>query len=270
MKLKIRKSAFLLALIVSVTGNINCSEKTEQFGGSKLHKAAFDNDPRKIARLLAQNADINALESRGRTALEIAMLNNCFAAVETLIKSGADMSIVDEKGISLLHLVSVNNNAAIISLLLKNVPKRLVDQPDKTGNTPLIVALSKGNRYLVEGLLQNKADVRKSNLQGDGALHTAVICAKSTDALQVFLERADVEQAEFNRGNKNGLTPLDIAFLKHNFPVAKLYIDKGAGVSCLPNRTNSLHLAAATNFAEIERLFNPAIINSQDEDGFTP
>jgi ankyrin repeat protein len=270
MKLKIRKSAFLLALIVSVTNNINCSEKTEKSAGSKLHQAAIDNDPRKIARLLDQNADINALEARGRTALEIAMLNNCFAAVETLIKSRADMSIVSEQGISILHLVSVNNNAALISLLLKNVPKCLVDQPDKRGNTPLIVALCNGNRCLVEGLLQKKADVTKSNLQGDGVLHTAVICDKSTDALQVFLERADIEPAELNRSNKNGLTPLDIAILKHNFPVAKLYLDKGAVVSCLPNRTNSLHLAAATNFADIERLFNPALINSQDEDGFTP
>jgi ankyrin repeat protein len=271
MKLKISHSAALLGLLLCATSITKCSEKAEKFNGSKLHQAAMNNDIRKITRLLAQNADINALESRGRTALDIAILNNCFAAAETLIKSRADLKIAgDQHGNSPLHVASVNGNAAIVSLLLKHAPKCLVDQPDTSGNTPLMMALGNGNRYLVEGLLQNKADVTKCNLQGDGPLHSAVICATSTDALQVFLERADIDREELNRRNKNGLTALDRAIFKHNFPAAKLFLAKGAVVSCLPNKTNSLHLASATDFLEIERLFTPDVINSQDEDGFTP
>lgn len=271
MKLKINLSIALLGLLLGATSIIKCSEKTEQFGGSELHQAAMVNETRKITRLLNLNADINAIESRGRTALDIAILNNSVSAAETLIKRGADMTkAADKHGNSPLHVASVNGNAAIVSLLLKHAPKCLLDQPDKGGNTPLMMALGNGNRYLVEGLLQKKADVTKCNLEDDGPLHSAVICATSTDALQVFLERAGIDREELNRRNKNGLTPLDRAILKNNFPVARLYLDNGAVVNCLPDRTNSLHLAAANDFPDIERLFTPDLINSQDEDGFTP
>lgn len=271
MKLKVNQASALLGLLLIATTVIDCSEKAEKFDGLKLHQAAMHNHAKKISKLIDQNADINALESRGRTALDIAILNNSYAAAETLIKSRADLLIAaDQHGNNPLHVASVNGNAAIVSLLLKHAPKILVDQPDTSGNTPLMMALGNGNRYLVEGLLQNKADVTKCNLQGDGPLHSAVICNATTDALQVYLDRSGISTFELNRTNKNGLTPLDRAILKNNFPVASLYLDKGAVVNFLPDKTNSLHLAAATDFSEIQRMFTPSLINSQDEDGFTP
>jgi ankyrin repeat protein len=271
MKLKVNQASALLGLLLIATTVINCSEKAEKFGGSELHEAAMNNNAKKILRLLDSKVDVNSLDSHGRTALDVALFNNGYKSAETLIKNRADMTIVaDQNGNSPLHVVSVNGNAAITSLLLKHAPKCLIDQPDEGGNTPLMMALANGNKALVEGLLQKKADVAKCNIQGDGPLHSAVICASTTDALQVYLEKAGLDSCELNRRNKNGLTPLDRAILKNNFAVARLYLDKGAVVNCMPNKTNSLHLAAANDLPDIERLFSPDLINSQDEDGFTP
>lgn len=271
MKLKINQSKAIMTLILSAVSITECLEKAEKFGGSELHEAAMNNNAKKILRLLDSKVDVNFLDSHGRTALDVALFNNCFKSAETLIRNRADMTIAaDKHGNSPLHVVSVNGNAAITCLLLKHAPKCLIDQPDEGGNTPLMMALANGNKALVEGLLQKRADVAKCNIQGDGPLHSAVICASTTDALQVYLEKAGLDSCELNRCNKNGLTPLDRAILKNNFAVAKLYLDNGAVVNCMPNKTNSLHLAAANDFPYIERLFSPDLINSQDEDGFTP
>ena len=268
MKLKFIKFKSLAALLVGINGIINCAE---QFSGLKLHEAATHGDYKKIKRLIDGRVDVNTLEPHGRTALDIAILANHSLAAETLIKSRANMSIAaDEHGNSPLHLAAVGGNAAMVKLLLKNAPPQLFDRPDKHGNTPIMVALGTGNKDLVVGLLQKKIDPRKFNLQGEGPLHSAVICSFSTDALQSYLDITGALADDLNHLNAQGLTPLDRAILKNNYAVAKLYLEKGAIVNLRPKQTNSLHLAAATNFPDIHLMFSDSTINSQDENGCTP
>jgi ankyrin repeat protein len=57
-----------------------------------------------VKLLLDRNADINAADDRGRTALMIAAELDHAAIVDTLVKHGADQSITDKQGKTALDL----------------------------------------------------------------------------------------------------------------------------------------------------------------------
>ena len=267
MKLKFIQFKALIALVTGMTGITNCAER---FSGSKLHQAAMHGNSKKIKSLLDSGADVNFLDADGRTALDVAVFNNHFLVIECLIRAKADMRIAgDAHNNNPLHLASVNGNAAVIKLLLKHAPSDLLDKPDKYGNTPLMMAMGNGNKNLVLDLLQKGANPRRYNLEGDGILHSAVMTLGSTEAVEACLE-IEGAACDLNRLNSRGLSPLDRAILKNNFPIAKLYLEKGAIVNSPPNVTNSLHRAAATNFSDIHLMFSANLINSQDENGCTP
>ena len=221
MKLKFIQFKALIALVTGMTGITNCAER---FSGSKLHQAAMLGNSKKIKSLLDSRTDVNFLDADGRTALDVAVFNNHFLVIECLIRAKADMRIAgDAHNNNPLHLASVNGNAAVIKLLLKHAPSDLLDKPDKYGNTPLMMAMGNGNKNLVLDLLQKGANPRRYNLEGDGILHSAVMTLGSTEAVEACLE-IEGAACDLNRLNSRGLSPLDRAILKNNFPIAKLYL----------------------------------------------
>jgi ankyrin repeat protein len=112
--------------------------------------------------------DVNALNSKGESALMLAALKDHQALAEKLIKKGAD---VNKTGWTPLHYAASNGHLAIISLLLEQ--NAYIDAESPNGTTPLMMAAMYGTLAAVKLLLQEGADPQLKNQQGLTALQFA-------------------------------------------------------------------------------------------------
>lgn len=71
-----------------------------------------------VKRLVEHGADVDAVDSDGRTALMFAVLSENLQVVKFLIESGADINKVDNKGFSALVFAVILNNVDITKLLI--------------------------------------------------------------------------------------------------------------------------------------------------------
>jgi ankyrin repeat protein len=155
------------------------------FGGEKkrvaeMIAAARSGDTEKIKQLLSKGADINAPEPEsGDTPLLAAIDKRQWAAAEHLLKQGPDLSLVDKNGNSPLYLaVSRGDSAlAMVNLLLEaGAPVDLgLTHGDNAGATPLHIACATGANKCLESLLRHGASATKQIPSGATPLHTAAI-----------------------------------------------------------------------------------------------
>ncbi|MBM3888552.1 MAG: ankyrin repeat domain-containing protein [Verrucomicrobia bacterium] len=82
----------LSALVLNGCGSGDARE------GTALHYAVKKGDTNRIARLLAQNADVNAKDNRGATPLHWAAEFGGKAAVEVLLAHGANIETKNRGG----------------------------------------------------------------------------------------------------------------------------------------------------------------------------
>ena len=75
-----------------------------------------------------------------------------------LIEKGSDLNARRSDGYSALHVAAANGNNTGVRLLLEHGADPLIK--DNNGRTPLLVALSKGHRYIAE-LLEAKMAPKK-------------------------------------------------------------------------------------------------------------
>jgi ankyrin repeat protein len=124
----------------------------------------------KVAEALVNwpKTDVNALNSKGESALMLAALKNHQELAEKLIKKGAD---VNKTGWTPLHYAASNGHLAIISLLLEQ--HAYIDAESPNGTTPLMMAAMYGTTAAVKLLLQEGADPQLKNQQGLTALQFA-------------------------------------------------------------------------------------------------
>ena len=114
----------------------------------------------------------------------------------------------------------------------------------KNGNldVPLHLAIiHKTNNYaqFIINLMIHGADVNIGNRDKEGCLHLAIRHNEGVDLIGLFIDN----DADFNKKNKDGDSPLNLAIQMINFEAAKLLIEKGADVSSQNNDGNtSLHL----------------------------
>lgn len=109
-----------------------------------------------IAYLVAQGADINAKNSKNRTALEEALLAEQFDIANRLLQHGADPNIQNERGWTALHL-ALYKNADVATL--KNILSKFtnLEIAEQDGNTPLALAIIMYNPDAIELLLTRGA-----------------------------------------------------------------------------------------------------------------
>lgn len=96
-------------------------------------------------------------------------------------------SVKDEQGNHILHVIAKKGTKEdlITILKLKSSVTRLINLPNRDGNTPLHIAVKVYNRDVILSLAENGALVAKANLQGDTPLHIAVAHTNSTAVEQL-------------------------------------------------------------------------------------
>ncbi|KAF3254428.1 hypothetical protein TWF192_003189 [Orbilia oligospora] len=142
--------------LLSIGADINLRNENDW---TPLH-AAYDSA--EFSELLISNgADVNAMTSHRYTPLMLACLHGYPATVEVLLKHHPELEPEDFSGYTALHLSASGGQYEIMRLLLEDGGGSVasISKRDKTGNTPLHIAIKQEHPTVVELLIQKGSDI---------------------------------------------------------------------------------------------------------------
>ncbi|MCI0746683.1 MAG: ankyrin repeat domain-containing protein [Verrucomicrobia subdivision 3 bacterium] len=136
--------------------------------GSPLADAAEKSDRATVRALLKQNADVNAPQAGGMTALHWAAYLDDLETAKVLADAKANANATNRYGVTPLSLACQNGNAEMVELLLERGadPKSTL----RGGETVLMTAARTGKAGPVNALLKRGADVNAKERRGQTAL----------------------------------------------------------------------------------------------------
>ncbi|CAB0030886.1 unnamed protein product [Trichogramma brassicae] len=166
---------------------------------------------------LNQLVEVDAKNEKGSTPLHLALSHGCKKLYELLLKRHADPNLANTEGHTPLHVICQreDDDVDLVKMLFEmgdkfNKPIQ-VDARDKSGCTPLQLALNCGHEQIADWLLRRGADLNLANAKGSTPLHLIstrkIDCA---DLLQTFFEISDKQTrpVKVDARDNEGKTPL--------------------------------------------------------------
>ena len=177
-----------LALVVALCGGFAQFARGME---SPVADAAMNGDRAAVQALLRKNADVNAPQADGATALQWAAYRDDLELADLLISAGANPKIANREGATALQLASLRGSAAMIEKLLNAGAD--ANEHGVNGETPLMFAARSGSLQALDLLLKRGARLdAKESLRDTTALMWAVE-QKHVDAVQLLIQHgADV------------------------------------------------------------------------------
>jgi ankyrin repeat protein len=232
----------------------------------QLVEAVERGDREGVRSLLEQNADVNAAQADGTTALHLVAHRDDLETAQLLIRAGADVNAANQYGITPLSLACTNGSVAMVEKLLKaGADPNAVQQ---TGETAIMTAARTGNAEVVKLLLVQGADVnRRETRRGQTALMWAVE-QKHLQVARVLIEhRADVHAR-----SRGGFTPLLFAAQQGDLDSVRALLAAGVDVNETSPQWGSALVAATARGHQKLSLFlleEGADPNAADGSGVT-
>jgi hypothetical protein len=126
-----------------------------------------------VIKRLAQsgNADIEARDDIGRTALMLASERGYLSLINFLLDSDANIEAEGTDGWTSLHCASFNGHKYEVKKLLES--GAFIEAQTDQGKSPLHLACQNGHEKVIKVLLKNGADIDRETYEGWTALHTA-------------------------------------------------------------------------------------------------
>lgn len=192
-------------------------QKERFWRDTPLHKAASTGHVKVMEKMLARFPDLEDQQKQRKTALWLAVEWGHDEAVDVLLNHGAQVFTQQETGGTPLHGAAKGNKLQILKRLLEAPhAEKCLEHKNKTGDTPLWLALFHGHVECADVLLDRGASLHVANKDSMNILHVVV-----RKGLYDFLKRniGKFNDAEFNSRNRWGDTPLTIAQReqKHRF-----------------------------------------------------
>jgi uncharacterized protein len=231
-------------------------------GSTALLWAAHENDVDAAGVLLTAGADANAANEFGMTPLSQACTNGNDAFVRLLLKSGAKPNTPIATGVTPLMSCAKSGNVDAVKRLLEYGAAIEAKEPAQ-GQTALMWAAAEHHIDVAKALIEAHADLKAHSKQGFTAMHFA---ARQGDQEMVELLLAagvDVnilthpdEPAAGAGGAGNGrttyrktagtagYTPLLVATVRGQVPLALYLLDHGADPNILEAGFTPLHWAS--------------------------
>jgi ankyrin repeat protein len=251
-----------------------------------LIDAVKSSDHDALRALLKQNANINAAEGDGTTALHWASFRDDLDSADLLIRAGAKVNAANDLGVTPLWTAAQNGSEAMVRRLLTagaNPNTALL-----AGETPLMVAARSGNPAVVELLLGKGANINARGARAQTALMWAV-AQKHPEVVKVLLaHHADISARTetwsevmavtphgylgYNKAIPHGNdTALLFAAREGDFESAKLLVAAGANVNDEDAwGVSATALAAHSGFTDIvDFLLNKGADANADKAGFS-
>lgn len=155
-----------------------------------------------VSRLLAQGADPNTIDDKGRTSLGFALLNESHRAAEALLASPRlDVNQLNRAGETALMIAALRGNLDWVRRLLARGA-----QVNHDGWSALHYAASGPNTEVLELLLQKGA-----NIEGRSPNGTTPLMMASRYGPEASVDRLLAAKAEIRATNEHGLSAVDFA-----------------------------------------------------------
>jgi uncharacterized protein len=163
-----------------------------------------------VQRILAEGADINVQDARGRTPILAATHANQVETVRALIQAGADVNIRDDRKDNVLLYAGAEGLLDILRLAIAAGADTKIT--NRFGGTALIPAAERGHVAIVEELLTHSdVDVNHINNLGWTALLEAIVLSDGGPKHQQIVQLLIDHGADINIADKEGATPLQHA-----------------------------------------------------------
>ncbi|WP_128331072.1 ankyrin repeat domain-containing protein [Apibacter sp. HY039] len=165
--------------------------KTDKNGNTAFMNSASGKDVQNTELLLPLTKNINAVNSKGESALAQAVKSSTAEMVALLLSKGADIKLVDNNGNSLAYYLVQSYNPqnkdfdAKLNLLKEKGLDFSAKQQD--GNTIYHLAVVKGDLNLIKKLADLNANVNQANDEGITALQRAAMTAKDDSILKYLV-----------------------------------------------------------------------------------
>jgi ankyrin repeat domain-containing protein 50 len=218
-----------------------------------------------VQLLLDHNAEVDAKDEDGQTALHKAALNGHETVVRLLLDHNAEVDVKDEGGRTALHGAAFNGHEVVVRLLLDHQAE--VDAKSENGRTTLHRAAFNGYETMVRLLLDHQAEVNAKSEDGWTALHRAALGGHEA-VVRLLLDH----QAKAHAKDEDGRTALHEAALGGHEAVVRLLLDHQAEVHAKDKYGwTALHRAASNGHEAVVRLLldHQARVDVKDKDGWT-
>lgn len=175
-----------------------------------LLKAAELGNREAVAKLLADGADIDATDERGRTSAMIAVHTDQLELFQLLIGQGANINIRDHRQDNPLLYAGAEGKLDFVKAAVAAGADTTVT--NRFGGTALIPAADRGHVEIVRELLATSdVDVNHVNDLGWTALLEAVILGDGGPRHQEIVDLLIGNGADVNLADDEGVTPLQHA-----------------------------------------------------------
>ncbi|KAH8858586.1 Serine/threonine-protein phosphatase 6 regulatory ankyrin repeat subunit A [Schistosoma japonicum] len=152
-------------------------EMPDKNGYTPLHLAAVYNHEKLVTYLVEQGSPLEMTESNGWTPLLLAAMKGAFQTCIQLLRLGANPNAHDLSNRNLVHLLMLFQGPGIRTVLPEvndeELFKRLVNEKDKYGTTPLHYSTKMGNLGATIAFVLRGASALERDNERNTSLHTA-------------------------------------------------------------------------------------------------
>lgn len=192
--------SLLLGILIIVISSCNQNQKSNNdiqnsetsvdepknvvFNSEEFFMAALNGDLNKIHKAISNGTNPDIIDTEQRTALLLASYNGHSEIVKLLIKKGANVNHADVNNRTALMFAATGPFEQTVIALLKAGAN--INTADNIENfTPLMFAASEGQTAIVKILLDNGADKKMLDIDGDNAYNFA-LANKHTETAELL------------------------------------------------------------------------------------
>jgi len=228
-----------------------------------LNKVVAKEDDEVLAFILARDGDVNLADTKGRTALHVAVDAGAEVSLGLLLDHGANPNALNEKGWTPFLLAARYGKTSLLAAMLAHGGDTGSQSP--VGETALHLAAAGGHGEAVERLIAAGADVTALDHLMMTALHRAAWAGHDATAQRLLDGGAPLEATD-----NAACTPLHLAVMGGHQQTAGALIARGAVIGALAHRgRNVLFLALEQGHTDLARFLHGQGISldGRDDEG---